>query len=404
MDSLRAIAVLGVLLTHASYYVAQRGPLIFERLRFDVGVSVFFVISGFLIYRPWVRARLRGEPSPFVRVYAWRRLLRIVPGYWVALTVVALVVGVAGLFSWSGAGVYYGFLQAYSWKHAGGGLVQAWSLGVEVAFYVFVPIYALAMARLRTADPARRLRQELAGAAALVALSFAFKVAAVLAGTLDKPRLSILQINPVAQIDLFAVGMALAALSSWYQDRGELPAPLRVVDRRPWLPWAFAAVTFLIVTYGIGLTGALGERFGRVQYLERHYLYLLTAAALVLPAMFGDFTRGWVRRLLANRVMLYLGLISYGIFLYHFAVLAQLQKWHFADVANGRWLSLLWIAVAFAGGVALATISYYVVERPFLDLKRLVRDPRRREDAGEAIEELAPAVPPHIEVPEPATQ
>src|SRR3954471_17043327 len=289
MDSLRAIAVVAVLLTHASYFVAQSGTDLLVHFRFDMGVTIFFVISGFLIYRPWVHARLRGEPSPLVRVYAWRRLLRIVPGYWVALTLIALVVGVSGLFSWHGAAIYYGFLQIYSAYDVGGGLVQAWSLCIELAFYVFIPLYALAMARLRPADPARRLRQELIGAVALFAFSAAFKVAALIVGTLHDPHVSNLQVNPAAQIDFFAIGMALAALSVWSQERGELPAPLQLMDRRPWLPWAAAAATFALVSYGIGVTGSLSEHFTPAQYLERHYLYALTAAALVLPAMFGDF-------------------------------------------------------------------------------------------------------------------
>src|SRR4051794_24149333 len=190
MDSLRAIAVVAVLVTHASYFVAQSGTDLLVHFRFDMGVTIFFVISGFLIYRPWVHARLRGEPSPLVRVYAWRRFLRIVPGYWVALTVIALVVGLTGLFSWHGVAIYYGFLQIYSAYDVGGGLVQAWSLCLEMAFYVFVPIYALVVARLRTADPARRLRQELIGAAALFAFSAVFKVVAVLSGTLETASLS----------------------------------------------------------------------------------------------------------------------------------------------------------------------------------------------------------------------
>jgi peptidoglycan/LPS O-acetylase OafA/YrhL len=114
--------------------------------------------------------------------------------------------------------------------------------------------------------------------------------------------------------------------------------------------------------------------------------------------MFGDFTRGWVRRLLGNRVLLYVGLISYGIFLYHFAVLAQLDKWGLGSTLQGH-LAPLWAVVAFAGSVLLATLSYYLVERPFLDLKRLVRDPRWRAEKGEAIEEPVPPAPPHVHAP-----
>jgi peptidoglycan/LPS O-acetylase OafA/YrhL len=400
MDSLRAIAVIAVVLTHSSYFVQQTGTSTLVHLRFDMGVTIFFVISGFLIYRPWVHARLRGEPSPLVRVYAWRRLLRIVPAYWVALTVVTLAIGLTGLFTWSGAAVYYGFLQVYFPSRVAGGLTQAWSLCIEVGFYILVPLYALAMARLRGATPAARLRQELIGAGALFAFSAAFKVAAVLAGTLDKSSVSNLQVYPVAQLDFFVIGMVLAALSAWYQDRDELPGPLRLVDRRPWLPWLVAAAAFALVSYGIGVTGSLSEHFTGAQYLMRHYLYALTAAALVLPAMFGDFTRGWVRRVLANRVLLYVGLISYGIFLYHFAVLTQLDRWGFGGVVEGRWAPL-WVVAALAGSVLLATLSYYVIERPFLDLKRLVPDPRWRAERGEAIEEPVPPAPPHVQASAP---
>jgi peptidoglycan/LPS O-acetylase OafA/YrhL len=399
MDSLRAIAVLGVFLTHASYFVAQSGPALLERFRFDMGVTIFFVISGFLIYRPWVRARLRGDPSPLARVYAWRRLLRILPGYWVALTVVALVLGVNGLFSWSGTGIYYGLLQAYFPYRATGGLTQAWSLCVEVAFYVFVPLYALALARVRVRGGRSRLRHELIGIAALFAVSAAYKVSAVAAGTLEQSNLSNLQLTLPTFIDVFAVGMLLATLSAWCEERPELPRPLRVIDRHSWLPWAFAAATFAIASFGIGVTGALDEQMTRVQYLERHYLALLTAGAVVLPAIFGDFTRGWVRRLLGNRVLLYIGLISYGIFLYHFAVLTQLERWGLTDAVRGRWPALLWLVAGLAGSVLVATVSYYVVERPFLDLKRLVRDPRWRAERGEAIEEPVPASPPHVQAP-----
>jgi peptidoglycan/LPS O-acetylase OafA/YrhL len=395
MDSLRAIAVLSVLVGHASFFISLQGTDFLSHWRFDFGVRAFFVVSGFLIYRPWVRARLRGEPSPLVRVYAWRRLLRILPGYWVALTGIAIWLGLTGVLTWGYGPLYYGFSQVYVWDRSGGGLVQAWSLCVEMTFYLFVPLWALAMRRLRATDPARRLRHELIGAGALFAFSLAFKVVAVQAGTLEHAHLSPLQLNLFTFLDDFAVGIALAALSVWYEERDDRPRALRVVDRHPWVPWLLAALAFYVVSFQIGLSGDLFQRFERLQYLERHYLYLAVAFGVVLPALFGDHTHGWVRRVLANRALLYVGLISYGVYLYQFAVLQQLERWGFADVASGRW-AWLWLVVGIAASVALASLSYYAVERPILGLKRLVRQPAPSQ-AGEAIEEPAPVAPPRTQ-------
>jgi peptidoglycan/LPS O-acetylase OafA/YrhL len=393
MDSLRAIAVLGVVFAHASAYMHDSGYEFPARLRTDLGVTIFFVISGFLIYRPWVKARMTGEPSPFVRVYAWRRLLRIVPAYWVALTVIAVSLGASEVFTGSGVPIYYGFAQVYFWERIGGGLVQAWSLCVEIAFYAFVPLWALGMRRARARDPEARLRHELIGAACLFAFGFAFKVVAVQAGTLDDAHLSPLQLILLTSIDTFAVGMALAALSVRYEGAtgDDLPRALRVIERRPWVPWLVAAGAFCLVSFAIGINGLLFQRFDGWQYIERHYLYIATATGLALPAMFGDSTRGWVRRVLANRVLLYVGLVSYGVFLYHFAVLTQLDRWDFGDVAVGR-RAWLWVIAATAGGVGLATISYYAVERPFMRLKRLA-GPVSPSQRLEAIEEPVPVAP-----------
>jgi peptidoglycan/LPS O-acetylase OafA/YrhL len=88
---------------------------------------------------------------------------------------------------------------------------------------------------------------------------------------------------------------------------------------------------------------------------------------------------------LASRVLGYLGMISYGGYLWHFAVLVQLQRWHFGEVAakTGQWI---WFPAALAGGVLLATISWFAVEKPVSSLKRLVK-PRPAPQAGEAITE-----------------
>jgi peptidoglycan/LPS O-acetylase OafA/YrhL len=95
------------------------------------------------------------------------------------------------------------------------------------------------------------------------------------------------------------------------------------------------------------------------------------AGGLVLPAVIGDQTRGLVRRLLANRVLLFIGLVSYGIFLYQTAVIVQLRRW---DLGRpGTTLGFVgWMFVAGAATTLIASISYFGMERPLLRLKRRV--------------------------------
>ncbi len=106
-------------------------------LGLSAGVPVFFVISGFLLYRPFVASRLGVAPQPQLRRYTRRRVLRIFPAYWVALTVLAIYPGLPGVFTdrwW----VFYGLVQNYSPSEQFHGLLQAWSLSVEFTFYILL--------------------------------------------------------------------------------------------------------------------------------------------------------------------------------------------------------------------------------------------------------------------------
>ena len=402
-DSLRAIAALGVLGAHANFYSKTglgaegfgAGFLPQLGARLDVGVAVFFLISGFLLYRPFAKARLRGGERPRAAAYAWRRFLRIVPAYWVALALVALWIGETTRVydSVGDALVFFGFGQIYSAQHLFGGIAQAWTLDVEVAFYAFLPLWAAGMAAVRARAPHDRLRVELIGLALLALAGVAWKVWAVrsvgTSGFTSQPLLM-----PLPNfLDHFAIGMGLAVLSVWYEGRtgAALPRLLRVVDRHPGVPWLVAAAAFVVVSKGIGLNGGFQELTG-FQWMARHSLYAVVAAGLVLPAIFGDPRRGLVRRLLANRVMLYLGLVSYGIFLWHVAVLTQLERWGLGTPTGTPLFDYaIWFVLGALGATAIATASYYLVERPALSLKRLVRG--RPVDAGEATAEPAPPAP-----------
>ena len=151
-DGLRAIAALGVLVCHVGLQSGLgrpqhgAGPWL---SRADVGVALFFVLSGFLLYRPFVAARIDGGPARGNRRYLRNRFLRIFPAYWLALTVLAVVVDTRArqdISGWWDIVVYYGLLQSYSKPHALGGLQQAWTLVNEMAFYLLLPLWAAVFA------------------------------------------------------------------------------------------------------------------------------------------------------------------------------------------------------------------------------------------------------------------
>ena len=150
LDPLRAVAALCIVVTHTAGLGGfnQAHALGAWTARLDCGVAIFFVLSGFLLYRPFVAARLEGRPGPRVGRYARRRALRILPAYWVALILLGLIVpqytpGVFGHDWW----VYFGLLQSWSANTILGGISATWSLSVELAFYVLLPFYALALRR-----------------------------------------------------------------------------------------------------------------------------------------------------------------------------------------------------------------------------------------------------------------
>src|SRR3954452_21423955 len=128
VDGLRAFAALTVLVGHTSFLSGFNGHGEIGAIasRLDLGVAVFFVISGFLLYRPFVAARYEARPAPRVSRYARRRVLRIVPAYWLALTVLTIWPGLRGdVFGhWP---VYYFFLQDLRIEWISGGITAAWS-------------------------------------------------------------------------------------------------------------------------------------------------------------------------------------------------------------------------------------------------------------------------------------
>lgn len=377
MDGLRALAASGVLLVHVAlisgYAFRQRDGIGPYLARAELGVALFFLISGFLLYRPFVAAAYDGRPGPGLRRYARRRLLRIVPAYWVALTVLAVVLDVRDrhdISSLRDVVVYYGFLQVYFEDTALGGIQQAWSLCAEMAFYVSLPGWAWLLRRAGRAvgapdRPERRLAVELAALAALYAFGLAYRWVCVRDAGLATESLE-LRVNWLpANVDLFALGMAVAVVqvhaARWPSGgAGRVAAAAARIGGRWWLG---AAISYWLVAEHAGLSVGVGADTP-AQWMRRQVLYGSTALCLLLPAAFGDPDRGLVRRLLRSAPVAAVGLVSYGVFLWHEGVL-DLYRTHEGYVPfAGPFLPQLLVTIA--GTAVAAVASWYAVEKPAL--------------------------------------
>src|SRR5690242_6717683 len=153
LTGIRAVAALLVMGTHAAYttgkYTHGYVGLAFSRM--EIGVPIFFVLSGFLLFGPWVGALAEDRPPPSVARYAWHRVRRIMPAYVVAVVAAYLVyhyrtAGPNPGHTWMGLFRNLTLTQPYTdnylYSYLHQGLTQMWSLAVEVAFYVVLPFLA----------------------------------------------------------------------------------------------------------------------------------------------------------------------------------------------------------------------------------------------------------------------
>jgi len=149
LTGLRGVAALAVCGTHAAFWTGRYTDDFAGRFfgRLEVGVAVFFVLSGFLLFRPWVRALRTGGESPSTARYFRHRALRILPAYWATVLVVYLIYRWRDDASPSGHGFTallrnLTLTQTYGIGNLHTGLTQMWSLVVEVAFYLVLPLIA----------------------------------------------------------------------------------------------------------------------------------------------------------------------------------------------------------------------------------------------------------------------
>ncbi len=362
LDGLRLVAATLVVLTHAAFLSgAVNSAGIWGHLmgRGDFGVAIFFVLSGYLLHRGFIR-----DPAAFtrghLRSYAVRRAARVLPAYWLVLGVVAVATRPSALdiiLQALGLQIYVAgsHLPAFS---------QSWSVATELSFYATLPLFALGLAVARRRHPGWPLTI-LAGFLPVgVALAWFASSADLLR---DVPYERWLPARSAS----FALGMLVAEararpdhpVSRWLTGLAARPGPLL----------GLGAAAYLLATTPIAGLLTLGT-VGGGRLAVKMTLSCVVSAALLLPLVLGP-DNSW-RRLLAHPAAAGLGRISYGIFLWHVPVFTALYAVTGLVPFTGGLIPLLSVGVPITLGLAAAT--FVLVERPLM-----IRAARQGEQEGE---------------------
>jgi peptidoglycan/LPS O-acetylase OafA/YrhL len=347
IESLRAIAALAVVVGHVTAVslafnstvpsINDLGLLEKAAYGGGVGVLFFFALSGYLLFWPFAKHYFGGGDSIDVRRYALNRAVRILPLYYAVVVVVLLLqYPGASLGTWAR---FLTFTENLSLFTAGRFVGPAWSLVIELQFYVLLPLLAFAVARA-----ARRSRILAAAVLIAVALvSLAVRIHTQYGGPQPDPlwRFSL----PTTFL-FFVPGMLLALVRlSWEERRPEwVRGRLQNADL-----WLIASLPLwaVVVLYRYELDPLLGVAA------------FLIIGACVLPLRAGRLTRslGW-------RPLALVGVASYSLYLWHVPVIKALVD----SGVPTRFVQLGAISIPVALAVAFA--SYSLVESPFLRLRR----------------------------------
>ncbi len=375
LDGLRALAILLVLWHHVyrwgpGDWGIWRQPILRASADFGfIGVLLFFVLSGFLLFLPYARALIGGAPWPSARRFYRRRALRILPVYFVALAVLAVLVQVAhAQRPWMVHGFIFSFLLLQNMSTSAATLVGAldgalWTLAIEWQLYLMLPAIAVSLLWLSRRHD-RRVALVRIGLAlgALIVLGLATRVVSAIAfyspdaghtASTGGIAGTALRLISGRYIEDFALGMLLSLA---YVALGESRA---CASRRvTWVGAAAAGIVLpgLVACYvwaqhlGVFRTAndwGFAANEGWSWIVLGIWATTICFALLLAAALFGPSPLRW---LLSWPPLRFVGLISYSIYVWHLPII---------NLVRDTWAALLVIFL-------LSIASYVVIERPFL--------------------------------------
>lgn len=316
----------------------------------DIGVGLFFVLSSFLLSLPFVRA---ASPAPSLRRYAERRALRILPLYYAAVLVAALVTarqptdvlhGVPYLFFLNALPDQTQPLLPFSgvW----------WSLATEVEFYIALGLLAW-LSRRR-------------GGRALVAsllAAYAVVYGAWLASLWSADSQWLMGFSIIGRGPFFLAGWLAAVAYARYG----------VATPSAGQRWSADAAVLLVVIAVALLARWVVERGVASQFPPWHGYHVVEAIFCGVLVWVLAATPTHARSFLASRTMQLLGILSYSIYVWHDPILGAVIRVavHVGlEPYWGTWHGALVVAGAWSLCLAVSLVTYHLIERPFLQRKQ----------------------------------
>ncbi|WP_368396487.1 acyltransferase family protein [Streptomyces sclerotialus] len=373
LQGFRGIAALSTVVFHVwqQYHVYDAagahppvaGPYLAALLSLEV-IDFFFVVSAYLLTLSYARAAIDGGTTRPGRLFLFRRAVRIVPLYFLAVLVVWASRNPGPGGNWLDLAEHLTFTHVFDQRQIFYTLGPAWSLSLEVAFYLV--LVALGPLAVRACRPLRRRGARAAVCAGGCLVLFVLPVVwvAVARYGYGVPHTDwTVYFGPQARFGGFAAGMGLAVLTVALGGRGRL---------RP-VPGTALAVLAVAGVYWL----SWDSRPENVTFTFYHPLASLLWVALLLGVL---HVRGTVRwhGLLRARWLTHLGLVSYSLFIWHEPVMLQLFRWGLLPGRPGGFWGA--VAVVLLVAVPFATASYWVVEYPSSLLYRLRDGSGRRRD------------------------
>ena len=370
LDSMRGLAALGVLTTHVGYwsgaYTYRGYGMALARL--DIGVAIFFVLSGFLLSRPWFEHRDHLTRPPRTTVYFWHRFLRIYPVYLVAAIAALTLLPRNDDASLGTVLQTLTLTNVYISGEEPAGLSQMWSLSTEVAFYLVLPLLMwVTLSRRRDGAPGRS--------------RLGIVLGAMLVGNVVWIAATIQWLGPEwsrtgnwlpAYLTWFGIGLLLAACTTRLEaGRDDAASSPRVAEalarmgRSPGACWVAALALFAVAATPVAGSYALVAPLAGTA-VTKNLLYAASAGLIILPGIFADPASRYVR-VFSLRPLRHLGRISYGIFCVHLVVLELVARWRDIELFHGRAFELFALTTVLS--IAVAELLYRLVERPSLRWK-----------------------------------